>query len=93
MPTDHLGRDVRVSTGVLPGDTCGGFSLLASGSPTASLPGLLGGRAALELLRRAVSRGLLCQRSPAGPCLLAGGAGLAPICHALMSRGLKVGKS
>lgn len=51
----------RVSLGPLRG-----FSLLASGSPTRFPPGFAGGMA-LELLRRAVSKGLLCQAAPRGP--------------------------
>lgn len=50
--------------------------------------------AALELLRGLFSkRPTLPAVGPTGPCLLAGRAGLAPICHALMSSSLKVGKS
>lgn len=92
VPKGHLGGDVGVR--VLPGAPAVSSHLSAS-LRLPPLPSRLCGvaMAALELLRRAVfPKARSARRGPHGSLPISGRRGPGPICHALMSSGLKGGK-
>lgn len=62
-----------------------GASLCGPQAPPPLFPPLQGGEGSVRTAEEGHFPEACSAAPPPGPCLLAGGAGLAPICHALMS--------